>query len=148
MRISKTSREDSQVHFRREYMWIICYGTVLFSTRSLKVMPPIFFQWKPQQIQNTIKLFDKFSATKHSFSTQPPPLSVHFFPEMNMSLHATLSKICTAVQNQAFIHVSVATAESHHPPTRCTHIHCLVSINIQQVLTNVKGEPFFQCGRI
>ena len=31
----------------------------------------------------------------------------------------------------------------HHPPHHCAHIHCLVSINVQQVSVNVNECHFF-----
>jgi len=31
----------------------------------------------------------------------------------------------------------------HHPLSQCTHIHCLVSINVLQVSMNVNGCHFF-----
>ena len=39
--------------------------------------------------------------------------------------------------------VSVTTAEAHHPPPHCIHIHCLVSRNVQQALMNVSEGHFF-----
>ena len=39
--------------------------------------------------------------------------------------------------------VTIATAEMQHSLPRCAHSHCLVSINIQQALTNVSGCLFF-----
>ena len=40
-------------------------------------------------------------------------------------------------------HVAVATAEARHPLPQCANIHCLVSINIQEVSMNVIGCNFF-----
>lgn len=40
-------------------------------------------------------------------------------------------------------HVSVTTVETHHPLPHCAHIHCLVSINIQQASMNTNGCQFF-----
>ena len=37
----------------------------------------------------------------------------------------------------------LATIENHHLPPHCTHIHCLVSVNIQQALMNVSSCNFF-----
>ena len=39
--------------------------------------------------------------------------------------------------------ITVTTAEMHHPSLFCAHIHCLISINIQQVSVNVSGYHFF-----
>jgi len=40
-------------------------------------------------------------------------------------------------------HITLTTAETHHPPPLCAHIHCLVSINVQEVAMNVSGCHFF-----
>ena len=34
-------------------------------------------------------------------------------------------------------HIAVATAETQYPPPHCTHIHCLVTVDVQQALMNV-----------
>ena len=39
--------------------------------------------------------------------------------------------------------IAVTTAEMHHPLPYCAHIHCLVSINIQQASMNISGYHFF-----
>ena len=39
-------------------------------------------------------------------------------------------------------HISAATAETYYLPSHYGHVHCLVSINVQQVL-NVNGYHFF-----
>ena len=36
---------------------------------------------------------------------------------------------------------------SHHIPPHCAHIHCLVSINVQQASVNVSGYHFFSAWR-
>ena len=38
---------------------------------------------------------------------------------------------------------AVTTAQMHHPPPHCAHIHCLVTINIQQASMNVSEYHFF-----
>jgi len=43
--------------------------------------------------------------------------------------------------------IAVTTAEMHHPPPYCAHIHCLVSINIQQI-GEFQWVPFFPQKRI
>ena len=40
-------------------------------------------------------------------------------------------------------HIAVVIAEMHHPPPHCFHIHCLDSINVQQMSVNVSGCHFF-----
>lgn len=44
--------------------------------------------------------------------------------------------------------LAITTAETHHPLHHCAHIHCLVSINIQQTSVNVSGCHFFHHGGI
>jgi len=45
-------------------------------------------------------------------------------------------------------HVAVTTAETHHPPPHCAHVHCLISINVQLVAVNVNGCHLFPHGGI
>ena len=40
-------------------------------------------------------------------------------------------------------HINLATTEIHHLPSCCPHIHCSISMNIQQALMNVTGCHFF-----
>ena len=40
-------------------------------------------------------------------------------------------------------YIIVTTAEMHHPLPHCAHIHCWVSINIQQALMNISVCHFF-----
>ena len=49
---------------------------------------------------------------------------------------------CDAVHGHpdcGFFHIAVTTIKTHHPLHHCAHIHCLVSINIQQMSVNVSG---------
>jgi len=62
---------------------------------------------------------------------------------MNNSLHAGLVKTAWPSGMWLVFHTVVSTAEVHHPQHPCAHIHCLVSINIQQMSTNVGGYHFF-----
>jgi len=39
-------------------------------------------------------------------------------------------------------HVTVAIAETHHPLPHCDHMHCLVSVNVQQASMNDNGVIF------
>lgn len=63
---------------------------------ALIVISPIYFpeNYNRQNEQNNIIGQCTFSATKHCFSSQSPPLTV-FSPAMNKSLHAMLIEICT-----------------------------------------------------
>ena len=58
-------------------------------------------------------------------------------------LHCMVWQLYMAIYNVSLFHVTVATAEIHHPLPRCAHTHCLVSINIQQMLMNVSECKFF-----
>jgi len=49
----------------------------------------------------------------------------------------------TDLHGHLVFHSSVAAVEMHYPSPRCSHIHHLVSINIQQVWTIIKRMPFF-----
>ena len=48
-----------------------------------------------------------------------------------------------ALWNVVLFHIAVTTAEMHHPPPHCVHIHRLVSINVQQTSVNVSGCNIF-----
>ena len=77
-------------------------------------------------------------------------ISHAFLPAMKKSLHVALRKICTSGDDSCawpfkmwiVFHDTVTTAETHHPPPHCAHIHCLVSINVQQALMNVSECNF------
>jgi len=58
--------------------------------------------------------------------------------------HEVLHQLCMAIPEHGLSFYSdVATAETHHPLPHCALFHCLVSINIMQVLTHVSGCQFF-----
>ena len=40
-------------------------------------------------------------------------------------------------------HIAVTNSEIHYPLPNCIYIHCLVPINVQQVLMNINGCNFF-----
>jgi len=65
-----------------------------------------------------------------------------FSPAMNKNLHAMLIKICMAVWNVPCLSCCCCCCWNT-PPPHCAHIHCLVSINVQQASTNVSGCNFF-----
>ena len=44
---------------------------------------------------------------------------------------------------QLVFDINDARAETQHPLPRCAHIHCLVSINVEQASVNVSGCHFF-----
>ena len=60
-------------------------------------------------------------------------------PAVNKSLRAVLIKICTSRGDHCHCHCC-----RNAPPTpQCAHIHCSISINVQQVSMNVSGMSFF-----
>jgi len=79
------------------------------------------------------------------------------FPGCNQTIHKgemieTLFILwcdsCTWLSGACLVlHVAVTTATTHHPLPHCAHIHCLVSIDILQVLMNVSGCLFFPAWR-
>ena len=65
---------------------------------------------------------------------------------MNKSLHAALMQIYISRGDQQRFHIcynSVVVVETYYALPHCAHIHCLVSINIQQALMNVNSAIFF-----
>ena len=52
-------------------------------------------------------------------------------------------QLCTAFGTWLFFHITVATAETHHPPPPCAHIPFLFPIKVQQVSVNIYGWNFF-----
>ena len=66
-------------------------------------------------------------------------ISYTFSPVMNKNLHAVLVKICTSRGDPLSLSALLkCTTLCLH----CAHIHCLVSINIQQESMNVNGGNF------
>ena len=102
--------------------------------------------WKLQQIQNTIMLFDRTSSKlQNTIFQQSPPLAdlcgwahqdVPHFAVWQAAVHGCL-------EHHLSFHITVITAEVHHSPPYCAHIHCLVSINAQQALMKISGCHFF-----
>ena len=93
------------------------------------------FPWKPQQ--STIKLFDRensqlqntvFQHSHHQwlyiFSSDEEEPARHAHKDLHQWKWPSI-------------------AEMHHPLPHCAHIHCLVTINIQQVSMNVNRCNFF-----
>ena len=88
--------------------------------------------------KNTITLIDRAnSQLQKIFFNIVTTLSYSFLPAVNSSLHATLVRICTSGD------VPLLPSPRLNPITSL--IHCLVSINVQQVLTLVSGTHFFFC---
>jgi hypothetical protein len=67
------------------------------------------------------------------------------FAQMSWSSHSSFREVA-AMQDHpehGLSHITVATAEMHHPLPHFAPIHCLVSVNVQQASMNVKGCSFF-----
>jgi len=75
--------------------------------------------------KRTITLFDREdSQLQNTVFYIVTTITSAFSPAMNKSLHAPLTQICTSRGKPT---VAVVTAEMHHPPSHCAHIHQLVS---------------------
>ena len=57
-------------------------------------------------------------------------------------------RACKNLHQRRWPTVTVPTAETHHPPLHCAHIHCSVSISVRQASMNVSGCHFFLHFRI
>jgi len=84
-------------------------------------------------------LIEQIPSYKMLFFSTVTTTSYAFQPAMNKSLHAAQKP--AAVKE---ITVTVAAAETHHPPPHCAHIHCLLFRKVQQVLVNVNGGHLFR----
>jgi len=92
-------------------------------------------------------------ATIVSNALQPIFSSVHSSPSHNLpicadelieTLFVSWCDSCAWPSGTWLVfHVTVATAETCHPPPHCANIHCLVSVNVQQASMNVIGCNFF-----
>ena len=100
------------------------------------------FPWKLQQLQRAQQhsSIGQILSCKKFFFSAVTAISYAFLSAMNKSLHAPLIKISTSRGDPLS---SGVTAETHHPPPHCAHIHCLVSTNVQQMSMNVNGCNFF-----
>ena len=89
-----------------------------------KVMPLIYFHGNYSRLKKAQYhyLIEQILRYKTLFFNTVTTISYAFSPAMNKNLHAVLLKICT---------------ERLHPLPYCAHIHCSVSINVQQVSMNV-----------
>ena len=99
-------------------------------------MSPIYFHGNCDKGHNNTIWQSKFSATKHYFSTLKPPLVMHFYQQWAKAYLPCLLK-CVAMWNWLVFHVSVTTAETHHPLFHCFYSHsvlykCSASINGSQ----------------
>lgn len=73
-----------------------------------------------------------------------------FSPRRDKNLYTMIMKICniTLSGTQLVSHFTIITDKMCHPPPHCTHIHYLVSINIQKILMNISGCHFLPHGGI
>ena len=102
---------------------------------------PYWLPWKLQQ-RHRIQwhyLVEHVLRYKRVSFNLVTTISHELSPAMNKSLPA-----CKNLHEQRSSTVSLITAETHHPlPPHCAHIHCLVSINVQQVSECVTGCNLF-----
>jgi len=83
-------------------------------------------------------LIEKILSYKTLFFNLATTISYSFLPLVNKILHAVLLKACTSGSDP----LSLSPVLKRHPPPHCAHIHCLVSINVQQMLMVVSGCNF------
>ena len=88
--------------------------------------------------KSTIAL--RIPSYKTLFFNLVTTISCAFSPVTNKSLNTTLVKICTSRGGPCG---DSNTAKMHHSLLHHPHIHCLVSISVQQVLISVSGCLFF-----
>mgnify|MGYP001853851982 FL=1 len=92
--------------------------------------------------KNTTELFSRVnSQIQNIFSTQLLSLGVHFTwdgQKPGCYAHKNLHQ-----QRWPVLAATITTAETHHPPPHCANIHCLIPLNIQQMLMNVNRYKLF-----
>ena len=116
----------------------------LYTQVTLKGMPPIDFHELQQIQKNRIALFDRAS-----FQLQNTVFQRRLYHQLCIFASDEQEPACHAHKNlHQWRQPTVTTAEMHHLPPQCVHIHYLFSINIQQALVNVKWMPYFPHGRI
>ena len=96
---------------------------------ALKVLPPVYFHGN---YNKEYSLIEKILSYKTLFFNIVTTFCYAFLPACHSYKNPHQQKCPT-----------VTTAEMHHPPPHCAHIHWLVSINVQQVSVNVSGCCFF-----
>ena len=101
--------------------------------------------------RSTITLFDRANSQLQNIY-----IYIYIFWHATTSINDFFTSheqesACHAHQNlhqQSWSIVFAITAETHLPPLHCTHIHCLISIKVQQALINASGCQFFLHGGI
>ena len=88
--------------------------------------------------KTTIALFDRANSQlqKLLFFNTVTTIRTTFSPEPAYNAQTNMHQWRWPI-------VTVAIAETHYPPPRSAHIHCLVSINVQEALMYVKSCYFF-----
>ena len=82
---------------------------------------------------STITLFDRANSQPSTlFFNTVATISNAFSPTVNKSPHAMPVKFAWFSGIWLAFHVMFTTAETHHPPTHCAHIHYLISINVHK----------------
>ena len=97
---------------------------------SLKWTPPIYSHGNYNRYNecSNSAWWGKFSATRHYFPTRPAPLAMRLHQQWQQAAYHARQNL----QQQRWPAVAVIAAETQH----YTHIHCLVSINVQQASMN------------
>ena len=99
---------------------------------------PHLFPWKLQDKNSTITQFLSYKTLLFQHSHHH---WLCIFIRMNRKEPACCA--CNSLHQQKWPTVSVATAGMQRPLPQCAHIHCLVSINEQQISANVSKCHFF-----
>ena len=101
-------------------------------------MPRIYFHGNCNRYRT---LFDRANSLlqKTIFSTLFPPLS----NSHRWDILLRCGNCAWLSRKWIVFHVAFATNETQHPLLQSGHSHCLVSVNVQQVLINVIGCNFF-----
>jgi len=89
----------------------------------------------------------KLLATKHCFLLWSAPLAICFYRLWTRAHMLHLQSSTWLCGLWLAFHITVASAETHHPPPHCAHIHCSVSRIVQLALMNVSGCHFFPAWR-
>jgi len=84
----------------------------------------------------------KYTENNIHLPTQFPVCNLPIHVDSCNALHLVVRQLSWASGTWLVFHVTVATTETHHPPPYCAQIYSLVSINIQQMLTNVSKFNF------
>ena len=101
---------------------------------------------KRQKIQRAQQyyLIEQILSYRTQFFSIVTTISYTFSSVMNKSLHAMLKKSAWLSRIWIVFHFVVTTAETHHSPPHCAHIHFLVSKNLFSAsVSESQWVPFF-----